>query len=122
MLKDAGKVVSVTLWPCSTPPETFFFVSGTHIYKKLSKLQGLVQLEGLGQLTKFSYLVRSRTRDLPACSIVPQPIRYLVLHSQCGFQRNRTATDQLFFIRLSGEKNGSAMKEYIFIRRLQESP
>jgi hypothetical protein len=31
-----------------------------------------VRLEGLGQLKKI-HLVGTRTRDLPACSIVPQP-------------------------------------------------
>jgi hypothetical protein len=32
-----------------------------------------VQLEGLGQLKKSSNLIGNGTRDLPACSIVPQP-------------------------------------------------
>jgi hypothetical protein len=31
-----------------------------------------VRLEGLGQLKKI-HLIGTRTRDLPACSIVPQP-------------------------------------------------
>jgi hypothetical protein len=31
-----------------------------------------VRLEGLGQLKKI-HLMGTRTRDLPACSIVPQP-------------------------------------------------
>jgi hypothetical protein len=35
-----------------------------------------VRLEGLRKLTKFNYLILSRTRDLPVCNIVPQPIRY----------------------------------------------
>jgi hypothetical protein len=30
-------------------------------------------MEGLGQLKKFSDLIGNRTRDLPACSIAPQP-------------------------------------------------
>jgi hypothetical protein len=30
-------------------------------------------LEGLGQLKKSSYLIGIRNRDLPDCSIVPQP-------------------------------------------------
>jgi hypothetical protein len=33
-----------------------------------------VWLEGLGKLKKFSDLIGTQTRDLPACSIVPQPI------------------------------------------------
>jgi hypothetical protein len=32
-----------------------------------------VRLEGLAQLKKPGDLIRNRTRDLPACSIVPQP-------------------------------------------------
>jgi hypothetical protein len=31
-----------------------------------------VRLEGLGQLKKFNDFIKNRTRDLPACSIVPQ--------------------------------------------------
>jgi hypothetical protein len=37
-----------------------------------------MRLKGLAKLTKFNYLVGSRTSDLPACSIVPQPLRYCV--------------------------------------------
>jgi hypothetical protein len=32
-----------------------------------------VRPEEVGQLKKFIYLIGSRTRDLPACSIVPEP-------------------------------------------------
>jgi hypothetical protein len=32
-----------------------------------------VRLEGLGQLKKSNELIGIRTRDLPACDIVPQP-------------------------------------------------
>jgi hypothetical protein len=46
--------------------------SGTHLCQRLSKPQGLVRPEGLGNLKKKIHLIRSRTRDLPACSIVPQ--------------------------------------------------
>jgi hypothetical protein len=34
---------------------------------------GPVRQEGLGQLKKSNDLIRISTRDLPACSIVPQP-------------------------------------------------
>jgi hypothetical protein len=34
-----------------------------------------VQLEGLGELEKSGDLIGIRTRDLPACSVVPQPTR-----------------------------------------------
>jgi hypothetical protein len=32
-----------------------------------------VRLEGLGHLKKSNDLIGTRTRDLPVCSIVPQP-------------------------------------------------
>jgi hypothetical protein len=40
-----------------------------------------MRLEGLGQLKKKSnYLIGNRTRDLPACSIVPQSTTSLVFY------------------------------------------
>jgi hypothetical protein len=36
-----------------------------------------VRLEGLGQLKKFNDLIGDQTRDLPTCSIVPQPTTLL---------------------------------------------
>jgi hypothetical protein len=39
----------------------------------MSKLQGLVRLDGLGKLKTFNNLIWTRTSDLWACSIVPQP-------------------------------------------------
>jgi hypothetical protein len=33
-----------------------------------------VRLEGVGKLIKIFHLMGSRTRDLPACSLVPQPL------------------------------------------------
>jgi hypothetical protein len=38
-----------------------------------------VRLEGLGKLKKFIHLIGSRTRDFPACSLVPLPLPYRVL-------------------------------------------
>jgi hypothetical protein len=37
------------------------------------ELRALVRLEGLGQLKNSDDLIGNRTRDLPACSVVPQP-------------------------------------------------
>jgi hypothetical protein len=54
----------------------YFFVFDAHFCYRLSKPQGLVWPEGLGKLIKFLYLIGSRTRDLPSCSVVPQPLRY----------------------------------------------
>jgi hypothetical protein len=72
-LTDGGEVVSLTHRPLSTPQRQYFSASGTHLCRKL---RGLVRLEGLGKLKKLIYFIGSRTRDLPACSIVPQPLHY----------------------------------------------
>jgi hypothetical protein len=50
---------------------------------RLSKRQVLVRLEGLSALKKYIHLISSRTLDLPACSIVPQLLRYRVLKPEC---------------------------------------
>jgi hypothetical protein len=44
----------------------------------LSEPQGLERLEGLGKLIKCIRIIVSRTLELPACSIVPQPLSYRV--------------------------------------------
>jgi hypothetical protein len=36
--------------------------------------------EGLGKLRTFTHLIGCRTRDLPACSIVPQSLLYRFTH------------------------------------------
>jgi hypothetical protein len=52
-------------------------MSGTHLCQRLSKPQGLVRPEGLGKLkTKIDLPRKNSTRDLPAYSIVPQPLRH----------------------------------------------
>jgi hypothetical protein len=43
-----------------------------------------VRLEGLGNLKKCSDLIGNRTRDLPACSIVPQPTTLPRAQSRSG--------------------------------------
>jgi hypothetical protein len=50
------------------PPENS---SDTHFCWKLSKQQDLVRLEGLGKL-KID-LIETRSSDLSACSIAPEP-------------------------------------------------
>jgi hypothetical protein len=70
-LTDGGKVVSSMHWPRSTPQKHYFSASGTHFCYRLSKLQGLVRLEGLHTLNNFVLLIGSQTPDLLACSIVP---------------------------------------------------
>jgi hypothetical protein len=53
------------------PINIFNSVSGSHLYQRLSKPQGLVRLEGLGKLIKMIHLKLSGPRDPPACSVVP---------------------------------------------------
>jgi hypothetical protein len=77
-LTDGGKVVSPKHRPRSTPQKHYFSVSSTHFCYSLSKPWGLVLSKGLGELKTFIYLIRSRTRDLPACSVVPLSLHYLV--------------------------------------------
>jgi hypothetical protein len=77
-LTDGCKVVSLTRRPRSTPHKYYFSASGTHFCWRLSKSQGLVWPEGLCKLKELIHFIGSRTRDLPACSIVPEPLRYHV--------------------------------------------
>ena len=47
-------------------------VSGTHFCQRLSRTQGHMRLQGLKRKNS-SETIGNRTRDLPACSAVPQP-------------------------------------------------
>jgi hypothetical protein len=78
-----GNVVSPTHWTLSTPQEHYFFASGTHFCYELSKPQGLVRAKGLVKLKKIIHSIRSRIRDLQACNIVPQQLRYSVAPTTC---------------------------------------
>jgi hypothetical protein len=49
----------------------FFNVSSTLFCERLSESLGLERSEGLGNLKEFIHLIESRTRDIPAYSIVP---------------------------------------------------
>jgi hypothetical protein len=40
---------------------------------------GLMRPEGLGKLKIFIHIIVSRTRYLPACSVLPCPVRYHML-------------------------------------------
>jgi hypothetical protein len=46
---------------------------GTHFFNGYMKPGVIARLEELGTLRTFSYLTGFRARDLPACSIMPQP-------------------------------------------------
>jgi hypothetical protein len=70
-LSDGGEVVSLT----RRPPFPLFpkNIPGTHLCSKASP-RAIVRLEGVLKLKKASDLIGTRTRDLPTCSIVPEPI------------------------------------------------
>jgi hypothetical protein len=68
-LTEGSKVVSLTCRPPITPQEDswYSFLLGW------VNPRPIMQLEGLGNLKNSDDLIRNRTRDLPACSIVTQP-------------------------------------------------
>jgi hypothetical protein len=49
----------------------FLFLVVISLEAELSEPQGLVRPEEFDNLKKFIHLIGTRTRDLPACSIVP---------------------------------------------------
>jgi hypothetical protein len=66
-LADGGEVVSLAHRPRSTSLILILYMS--------NKPQGVVWTEGLCEFIKLNDVNRTRTRDLPARSIVPQPLR-----------------------------------------------
>jgi hypothetical protein len=66
---DGGEVFSFTRRPYFYPKKHFMEINSI---KGLVHPKVIVGMKGLGQLIKFNYLVGNRTRELPACSSVPQ--------------------------------------------------
>jgi hypothetical protein len=83
-LTDGGKVVSLT----RTQPFTSVYLPGTLVLISttgLVDLRAIVSLEGLGKL-KIIHLIGTKTRDLPACSIVPRnEAKSVVFCQDCNF-------------------------------------
>jgi hypothetical protein len=54
--------------------------------------RAIVLLEGLGELKKLNYLIGNRTRNFPACSVVPQAttLRRTVFNKAYQFRKNDT--------------------------------
>jgi hypothetical protein len=84
-----------------------------------------VRPEGLGKSKKFIHLNGPRIRDLPACSLVPQPLRYCVLlisyevtgvfsllpPSSCTRSRGRLSLEQKWISgSLPGAKGGRRLR------------
>jgi hypothetical protein len=68
-----GKVVSPTCRSPFTPKNIQRIFLVLISFKAWVDLRAVVRLEGLGKLKKSSDFIGTWTRDLPACSIVPQP-------------------------------------------------
>jgi hypothetical protein len=100
-LADGGKFLSLTHRLRSTAQKHYFSASDTHFCYRLNKPQGLVQLEVLGNLREFIHLIGSRTRELPARSIVPEPLRDNVQNCDSYNHRHKPA-DLIEFGELTG--------------------
>jgi hypothetical protein len=50
--------------------------------------RAIVRPEGLGKSEKKIHLIGTRSRDLPVCSIVSQPLRYRVPHIRNNSYKN----------------------------------
>jgi hypothetical protein len=48
-------------------------IPGTNLCQRLSELQGLSAAGRIMSMKNFNDTIGNRTRDLPACSTVPQP-------------------------------------------------
>jgi hypothetical protein len=68
-LTYGGESVTLTRRAPFTPKK----ITGTHFCYRLSRLQGHSAAGRIRSIEKSNCLIGNRTRDLPACSIVPQP-------------------------------------------------
>jgi hypothetical protein len=68
-LTDGGEVVSLMHRPPFSPRK----IPGTHFCQRLSRPQGHSAAGRIRPIEKSSDLIENRTRDIPACCVVPQP-------------------------------------------------
>jgi hypothetical protein len=68
-LTDGGEAVSLMRRSPFNPRK----IPGTHFCQRLSRPQGQSAARRIWSIEKSTDLIGNRTRDLPACSIVPQP-------------------------------------------------
>jgi hypothetical protein len=66
---EDGKVVSRTPWP----PLPTRSIHGTHFCQRLSQTESHSAAGRIMPIKKLHDTIGNRTRDLPACSAVPQP-------------------------------------------------
>jgi hypothetical protein len=69
-LTDGGEAVSLTRRPSFKPPEIFLVLISVRGW---DDPMVIVRLEGIDKVKKLNDLIGNRIRDLPACSIMPQP-------------------------------------------------
>jgi hypothetical protein len=66
---DSGEVVSLALRPSFTPKQDFW----NSFLLETESIPGPTTAGWVRKTLKFNGLMRNRTRDLPAYSVVPQP-------------------------------------------------
>jgi hypothetical protein len=71
----------VRLWAlcAGLPPFIPRKIPGTHFGQTPSRIQSYNAAGSIRTTKTFNHLFRNRTRDLPSCSVMPQPIHYRVL-------------------------------------------
>jgi hypothetical protein len=72
-LTDGGKIVSLMRRLSFTTQEDSWY---SFLLETDSTPRAKMRLEGVGKLKKKFHLIRTRTRDLPVCTLVPQPTSF----------------------------------------------
>jgi hypothetical protein len=76
---EGGKIIS----PTHRPPLPPGIISGTHFCYCLSQAQGNIAAGRIMSMKNSNDTIGNRTRDPPACSTVPQPLRQRVPRNAC---------------------------------------
>jgi hypothetical protein len=74
--QDGGKVVSLT----HRPPLPSVNTHGNHFCYRLSRPQGHSATGRIMSLKISNDTIGNRNRDLPVCSVVPEPLRHRAAH------------------------------------------
>jgi hypothetical protein len=87
---EGGKFVSPTAAGHLYPPGN---IPGTHFCWRLSRPQGRTAPERIMSMKNSNDIIGNRTRDLPACRVVPQPtapLRYIyIYYKSCCWKHRR---------------------------------
>jgi hypothetical protein len=79
-LTDGGDAVSLMRRSPFVPRK----IPGTHFYYRLSRPQGHNADGRIRSIEKSNYLIGNRTRDLLACSIVPESVSFSDSNAKTG--------------------------------------